>query len=334
LLSSLLADRPFLLADGATGTNLFAMGLAAGEAPEAWNFEHPNRVKALHRSFIDAGADIILTNTFGGNARRLMLHGLQDRARDLNRAAAAHAREVADAAGRPIVVAGSLGPTGDLLAPLGPLSEEEAANAFAEQIRGLKEGGADIVWIETMSALEEIRAAAKAAARVGLPYTVTASFDTAGNTMMGVTPAALAAFAADLDPAPLAVGANCGVGAADLVASIGAMTQARAGTIVIAKANCGIPQWHGSHIHYSGTPELMAEYACLAIDAGARIVGGCCGTSPGHLAAMRAALSTHVKGERPELDRVIAALGALTSPPAWADAERTARPRRERRRRA
>ena len=334
MLSSLLADRPFLLADGATGTNLFGMGLAAGEAPEAWNFEHPDRVKALHQSFIDAGADIILTNTFGGNARRLMLHGLQDRARELSRAAATHARAVADAAGRPIVVAGSVGPTGDLLAPLGPLSEEEAADAFAEQIRGLRDGGADVVWIETMSALEEIRAAARAAASVGLPYTATASFDTAGNTMMGVTPAALAGFVADLDPAPVAVGANCGVGAADLVVSIGAMTRAQPGMIVIAKANCGIPQWHGSHIHYSGTPELMAEYACLAIDAGARIVGGCCGTSPAHLAAMRAALDTHVKRERPEFDHVVAALGPLTSPPARAGAEGTARHRREGRRRA
>ncbi len=330
MLHQLLASRPYLLADGATGTNLFAMGLTAGEPPEGWNFDHPDRVKALHQAFVDAGADIVLTNTFGANARRLMLHNLQDRTREVNRRAAELARSVADAAGRPVVVAGSVGPTGDLLAPLGPLTAEEAFHVFVEQIEGLKEGGADVVWIETMSAVEEIAAAARAAAAVGMPYTVTASFDTAGNTMMGVKPASLVGFAGELVPPPLAVGANCGVGAADLLMSVLAMTQAFPGTSVIAKANCGIPQWHGDHIHYSGTPELMAAYAHLAIDAGARIVGGCCGTSPQHLAAMRQALDAHAEGPRPDLGEVVAALGPLTSPPPKDDA---ARQRREGRRR-
>jgi 5-methyltetrahydrofolate--homocysteine methyltransferase len=313
-LSTLLASGKPLLADGATGTNLFAMGLTAGDAPETWNLEHADRVKALHQGFIDAGADIILTNTFGGNARRLMLHGLQSRALEINRLAAQHARAVADAAGRPIVVAGSVGPTGDLFEPLGELTEDLAIAVFTEQMQGLKDGGADVAWIETMSSLEEIQAAATAAGRVGIPYAFTASFDTAGRTMMGITPAALVQFAKELSPPPVALGANCGVGASDLVMSILGMSAQAAGIPLIAKANAGIPQFVGEHIHYNGTPELMARYTNLAVNSGASIVGGCCGTSFHHLAAMRAALDAHQPGQRPDEAAVIAELGALQAP--------------------
>ena len=205
-LAELLAQKPVLLADGATGTNLFEMGLMSGDPPEIWNLEHPDRIHALHQSFVDAGADIILTNSFGGNRRRLALHKLDGRVRELNAAAARNARAIADGAGRPVIVAGSVGPTGDLFAPLGPLTEEAAVEIFVEQIEGLKEGGVDVIWIETMSAAEEMRAAALAAARVGMPYTVTASFDTAGKTMMGIPPASMPAVAADLTPGPVAVG--------------------------------------------------------------------------------------------------------------------------------
>jgi methionine synthase I (cobalamin-dependent) len=314
VLQTLLGRKPYLLADGATGTNLFAMGLESGEAPELWNDRHPDRVAQLHRDFVKAGADIILTNTFGANRRRLMLHNLQDRCIELNRKAAEIARRVAAEAGRDIVIAGSVGPTGDLLAPLGPLSEDEAVHVFSEQIEGLKAGGADVVWIETMSAPEEIRAAAAAAAAAAMPYTITASFDTAGRTMMGLQPAALVDFAAALEPGPVAVGANCGVGASDLVMSILAMTEAHPAAVVVAKANCGIPQWHGDHIHYSGTPELMALYAELAVDAGARIIGGCCGTSAAHVAAMRQALDRHQQAPRPSEAAVVEALGPVVSP--------------------
>ena len=327
MLETLLGQGRPLLADGATGTNLFAMGLSSGDSPELWNVSHPDRILALHQSFVDAGADIILTNSFGGNRRRLMLHQLEDRVRELNRVAAEIAREAADRSGRPVVVAGSVGPTGDLLAPLGPISEDEAFEAFVEQIEGLKEGGADVAWIETMSAPEEIRAAARAAGAVGMSYTVTASFDTAGKTMMGVAPAALAALAAEFDPKPLAFGANCGVGASDLVMSVLAMTQAQPGAVVIAKANAGIPQWHGAHIHYSGTPELMAAYAGLAVDAGARIVGGCCGSTAAHLAAMRRALDAHASRPRPDLEQVVAALGPLVAPPSTAQGQTRSRRR-------
>ena len=183
-------------------------------------------------------------------------------------------------------------------------------------MEGLREGGADVAWIETMSAVEEIRAAVRAAARLGMPFVVTASFDTAGRTMMGVQPARLVEFATSLEPAPVAVGANCGVGASDLVASVLAMEAARPGTVIVAKANCGIPRVTASGTIYSGTPELMAEYARLAVDAGARIVGGCCGTSPGHLAAMRHAIDAHVPRPRPDLDLLVSLLGPFVSPPA------------------
>lgn len=315
MLASLLSMGKVLLADGATGTNLFAMGLTSGDAPEMWNFDHPEKVKALHQGFVEAGADIILTNSFGGNARRLMLHGMQDRAREVNRCAAQLARSVADEAGRNVIVAGSVGPTGDLFAPLGPLTEDEAVEVFFDQMAGLKEGGADVAWIETMSSIEEIRAAARAAARAGIPYTFTASFDTAGRTMMGITPEALVKFAAELQPPPVAIGANCGVGASDLVMSILGMNAAAAGIPIIAKANAGVPHFVGEHVHYSGTPELMANYARVAIDSGAVIVGGCCGTGFDHLAAMRRAVSTHKRSVLPDEAAVVRELGPLQAPP-------------------
>lgn len=314
-LQTLLATRPVLLADGATGTNLFEMGLVSGDAPELWNDIHPDRIAKLHQSFVDAGADIILTNTFGCNRRRLALHALEPRTVELNAAAARIARSVADAADRPVVVAGSVGPTGDLFEPLGPMTEDEAVRVFAEQIEGLKRGGADVVWIETMSAPVEIRAAARAAVEVGMPFTVTASFDTAGRTMMGLPPAGLADLAGELPAAPLAVGANCGVGASDLLASVGAMTEAHPELAVVAKANCGIPQVAGDQVVYTGTPELMADYARLAVDTGCRIVGGCCGTSPGHLAAMRRAVDAHIRRARPSLEAIVETVGPLQSPP-------------------
>ncbi|MEY3366154.1 MAG: betaine--homocysteine S-methyltransferase, partial [Actinomycetota bacterium] len=219
-LQDLLALGRPLLADGATGTNYFKVGLESGEPPEFWITDHPDRVIGLHQQFVDAGADIILTNTFGCNRHRLKLHNAQARVHELAAGAARLARSVADAASRPVVVAGSVGPTGELFEPLGALTHDEAVDAFAEQIEGLKEGGADVAWIETMSAPEEMRAAAEAAIRVGMPYVCTMSFDTAGRTMMGLAPNTLATQFADLSVAPLAIGANCGVGASDILVSV------------------------------------------------------------------------------------------------------------------
>ncbi|HAP77539.1 MAG TPA: methionine synthase I [Acidimicrobiaceae bacterium] len=315
-LADLLATGRPLLADGATGTNYFAAGLESGDPPEFWTVDHPDRVKALHQAFVEAGSDIILTNTFGCNPNRLKLHKAEARTYELAKGAAELAREVADACDRPVVVAGSVGPTGELFEPLGALTHEAAVASFREEIRGLKDGGADVAWIETMSAQEEFRAAAEAAIAEGMPYTITCSFDTAGRTMMGLMPGQLATMVADLPVAPLAIGANCGVGASDTLVSVLAMadpTAAGAAPAVVSKANCGVPQFVGTEIVYSGTPELMGTYAGLAIDAGARIIGGCCGTTPGHVASMRHAIDAHLAGERPSIDTIVAAIGPLTN---------------------
>ncbi|MCB2137495.1 MAG: betaine--homocysteine S-methyltransferase, partial [Rhodobacteraceae bacterium] len=282
-LSSLMAERDWLLADGATGTNLFNMGLTAGEAPELWNTDKPENIRTLYQGAIDAGSDIFLTNTFGGNASRLKLHSAQGRVRELNRIGAEIGRDLADKAGRKVIVAGSMGPTGEIMAPMGALTHELAVEMFHEQAEGLKAGGADVLWVETISAAEEFRAAAEACAKAGMPWCGTMSFDTAGRTMMGLTSAAMVAMVDKLVPGPLAFGANCGVGASDLMRTILGFAAAGPEKPIIAKGNAGIPKYHDGHIHYDGTPALMAEYAVLARDAGAKIIGGCCGTMPEHL---------------------------------------------------
>ena len=326
-LSDLLNAKGVLLADGATGTSLFAMGLEAGEAPELWNEAKPENITKLHQDFVDAGADIILTNSFGGTRHRLKLHRAQDRVHDLNKRAAEIARAVADKAPRKVITAGSVGPTGELLIPLGAMSYEDAVDAFIEQIEGLKAGGAEVAWIETMSSPEEIRAAAEAAVKVGLPYVYTGSFDTAGKTMMGLHPKDIHAIAGDIGNGPVATGANCGVGASDILSSLLDMTEANPAAAIIVKGNCGIPEFRGSEIFYSGTPPLMADYARLARDAGARIIGGCCGTSCEHLAAMRVALDTYVPGERPTVEAIVERIGPLRNKTAN---EAPAAPARER----
>ncbi|WP_377289504.1 betaine--homocysteine S-methyltransferase [Rhizobium sp. SG2393] len=330
-LSDLLQKKGVLLADGATGTSLFAMGLEAGEAPELWNEAKPENITKLHQDFVDAGADIILTNSFGGTRHRLKLHHAQDRVHALNKRAAEIARAVADKAPRKVITAGSVGPTGELLIPLGALSYEDAVEAFAEQMEGLKAGGAEVLWIETMSSADEIRAAAEAAVRVGLPYVYTGSFDTAGKTMMGLHPRDIHAVAKDIGDGPVAVGANCGVGASDILSSLLDMTEADPNATVVVKGNCGIPEFRGSEIFYSGTPPLMADYARLARDAGAKIIGGCCGTSCNHLAAMREALDSHTPGPRPTLDTIVERIGPLRNK--TANEGPTAAPRERRGRR-
>ena len=311
-LSRLLATRQWVLADGATGTNLFAMGLMSGEAPELWNVDHPERVSALHREFTDAGADILLTNSFGGTRYRLKLHRADGRVRELNVAAARIARAAADASGRDVVVAGSIGPTGEILEPLGPLPVTAARDAFAEQAAALAEGGVDVLWIETMSSKEEVEAAIDGARSTGLPVVSTLSFDTNGRTMMSLTPSELAGI--HRTHSLLACGSNCGVGPSELVASIlNLSTASDPAAILVAKSNCGVPQYVDGAIRYDGTPELMGIYACLAFDAGARIIGGCCGTTPAHLKVMRAALEQHTRGPRPDAEAIEARLGTISN---------------------
>jgi 5-methyltetrahydrofolate--homocysteine methyltransferase len=332
-LSRMLATRDWLLADGATGTNLFNMGLTAGEAPELWNTDRPDNIRSLYQSAVEAGSDIFLTNTFGGNASRMKLHDAQGRVRELNRVGAELGREIADAAGRAVIVAGSMGPTGEIMAPMGSLTHEIAVEMFHEQAEGLKEGGADVLWVETISAPEEYAAAAEACGRAGMPWCGTMSFDTAGRTMMGMTSAAMAAMVEKLPNPPLAFGANCGVGAADLMRTVLGFVAAGPERPIIAKGNAGIPKYHDGHIHYDGTPDLMAEYAVLARDAGATIIGGCCGTMPEHLAAMRKALETRPRGARPTLDEIAARLGGFSSASdGTGDDETPGRERRGRRR--
>jgi 5-methyltetrahydrofolate--homocysteine methyltransferase len=311
-LASLLAQRPWLLADGAIGSNLFERGLTSGDAPELWNSEHPERIAQLHRAFIESGADIILTNSFGGTRYRLKLHKAEARVAELNERAAHIARTEADRAGRMVLVGGSIGPTGEILEPLGPLGLNSAREAFAEQAAALARGGADIIWIETMSSVEETEAAVAGARTTALPIVATLSFDTNGRTMMGITPSELATLHRRHQLA--ACGSNCGTGPAELVACIVNLATAVDPTaILVAKANCGIPQFVDGAIRFNGTPELMAEYARLSLDAGARIIGGCCGTTPAHLRFMRETLETHAKGPKPDQATIESRLGAISS---------------------
>jgi len=313
----LLEEKPVLLIDGATGTNLFALGLQSGDSPEFWNIDHPDRVAAHYRSFIDAGSDIVLTNTFGGTSFRLKLHQGEDRVVEFNRAAAQILVEQVADSGRDVVVAGSMGPTGEILQPAGSVSIEEAEAAFSEQAIALQEGGADLLWIETLSSLEEAQAAVNAATKTGLPVVLTLSIDTNGRTMMGVTSSDLVSFQNNLTTPLTAFGTNCGLGAAEVVAAIINMSQAadtaNSTPVLVAKGNCGIPEWLDGEICYSGTPELMARYAELVVDAGAKIVGGCCGTTPEHVAAMRSAIDAHTKQRKPSIELIEAELGPITA---------------------
>jgi 5-methyltetrahydrofolate--homocysteine methyltransferase len=334
-LSELLQTRDWLMADGATGTNLFNMGLMSGDAPEMWNVEAPEKITALYKGAADAGSDIFLTNSFGGNASRLKLHGAEKRVGELNKVAAALGRDVANASGRKIVVAGSVGPTGEIMSPMGTLTHVRAVEMFHEQAEGLKSGGADVLWVETISAIEELTAAAEAFALADMPWCGTMSFDTAGRTMMGITSAEMVKRVRKIAHQPLGFGANCGVGASDLLRTVLGFASADAQLPLIAKGNAGIPKYHDGHIHYDGTPALMADYAVLARDCGATIIGGCCGTTPEHLKAMRAALETRPKGPPPSLETITDALGAFSSASDGTDgAGPAASPRRGRRRKS
>ena len=331
-LTDLVGARGIALADGATGTNLFNLGLAAGDAPELWNVDHPDRVAQLYAGAVEAGSDLFLTNTFGGNAARLKLHEAQHRVAELNRAGAEIGRAVADRADRPVVVAGSMGPTGEIMAPMGDLTVRAAVEIFHEQAEGLKAGGADLLWVETISAADEYRAAAEAARLAGMPWCGTMSFDTAGRTMMGLAPGDLVALADGLPYPPLAFGANCGVGASDLLRTVLGFAAQAPERPIIAKGNAGIPKFVDGHIHYDGTPELMARYAVLARDCGAAIIGGCCGTTAEHLRRMRAALDSEPVGARPSLEQIAEALGPFSSPGDGSGEDAATAPRRARRR--
>lgn len=274
-----------LVADGATGTMLQSMGLPAGSAPEVWILEQPDQIRALHRSYVEAGADLILTANFGGSRYRLKAHDLSDRVEEINVRAAELAREVA---GDEVFVAGDMGPTGLLLAPLGEATPEGLADAFAQQTKGLVEGGVDLLLIETMSDIGEAQAAIEGARRItDLPIFCTFSFDTHGRTMMGTRPEAVAK---KIGPLVEGVGANCGRDPAEYVGFVEAMSQVAPGVVLWAKPNAGLPRMEDDRVVYDASPEYMGQIALQLREAGAQIIGGCCGTTPEHIAAIAKAL--------------------------------------------
>jgi len=285
IFTQLLAEKPVLVADGAMGTALFEGGLEPGGSPELLNVDNPALVESVHRSYVDAGADIVLTNTFGGNRLRMELHKLEDKVVELNVAAAHVARGATEGAARPVAVAGSIGPTGSLLVPYGLLTEDDAEAAFREQVVGLVEGGVDVLWIETMSSLEELQAAYRAAADTDLPIIATMSFDSHGHTMMGVHPRTLGSWIADA-PRLTGAGANCGIGPEDIIAAVAGIKETAPDALVVAKGNCGVPLYSGMTLEYPTTAADMAAYVDEALEAGARIVGACCGSTPDHIDAI------------------------------------------------
>lgn len=278
-----LESHKVLIADGATGTTLQKAGLPAGTAPERWNLENPDAVRALHRGYIEAGSDMVLTNTFGGTSIRLKREGLQDRAVEINRAAAALAREVA---GESVLVVGDIGPTGEMMAPLGTLTHEEAVASFAQQAGALAEGGVDVILVETMSDLAEVQAAVEGVRQVtDLPLMVTMSFDTKGRTMMGVKPDRAARTLAELGVDVM--GANCGRTLTETLEAVLKMREAVPDAVLMAKPNAGLPHAEGGDLVYDVTPEVMAEYGHRFVDeAGVVIFGGCCGSTAKHIRAV------------------------------------------------
>jgi 5-methyltetrahydrofolate--homocysteine methyltransferase len=287
----MLGDHGPILADGAMGTMLFANGLQFGDPPEVWNLAHPDIVRRIQRGYLEAGSRILLTNTFGANRLRLGLHGLSERVDELNRTAAILARAEVNAAGGTALVAGDIGPSGEIVQPLGTLDYEIAVDVFREQAASLAAGGVDLIWIETMSDLNEMKAAIEGVRRVapGIALVTTMTFDTRGHTMMGVSPEqaveAMVAWGAD------AVGGNCGNGPDELVPVIERMRAVDPDAVLVAKSNAGMPELIDMRAVYRADPPSMAAYGVQLHEAGARIVGACCGSSPDHLRAMHAALA-------------------------------------------
>jgi methionine synthase I (cobalamin-dependent) len=281
-----LASGEVLIADGATGTMLQAAGLPRGMPGEAWILERPEEIKELHRAYLEAGSQIILTSTFGGTRARLKAAGLDVQVADINRRAGELAREVA---GDDVYVAGDIGPTGEMMAPIGPLTYQAAVELFAEQAQALAAGGVDFIYIETMSDLNEAKAAVEGARReCDLPVFCTFSFDTHGRTGMGVSPAQAAQAMAALGVP--ATGANCGHAPEEVLDILPQMRKAAPEAYLIAKPNAGVPRMVKRQVVYDATPERMAELAGRYAELGARIVGACCGSSPDHISAIATAL--------------------------------------------
>jgi methionine synthase I (cobalamin-dependent) len=281
-----LERRGVLLADGATGTNYQDLGIEPGVAPEEWVFDAPEQVRELHRRFAQAGSDLVLTCSFGGSSIRLQDGPLVGRASELNARAAELARE---AVGDEVLVAGSIGPTGQLVEPFGLLDRELALAAFGEQARALADGGADLLLLETFFAIEEALWAAEAIGAVTeLPLVLSFSFDQGTRTMMGLSAADVVAATQTLGLA--ALGANCGRSLADTAQLTAEFLDADLTVPLWIKPNAGVPQIVGDGVVYPEDPESFAAQVAAFAERGARIVGGCCGSTPEHLAALHRAL--------------------------------------------
>ena len=273
-----LLKRDYVILDGAMGTNLFMKGLTSGECPESWNIDNPKKIFEIHESFVNAGSDIIVTNTFGGNQFRLKLHQLESKVKELNYSGAQIARK---SAGKKVFIAGSIGPSGEILEPLGNLKYELAVKAFGEQSLALAEGGVNMLWLETFSDIKELQAALEGSMQTGLPIVATMSFDTVGKTMMGVSPNEFVSFM-EKQHNVFAYGANCGLGFDELLQTVGEMQNA-GGKNIVAKSNLGIPVFHNGLIKYNTTEKSLLDYAVKARNMGALFIGGCCGTEAKHI---------------------------------------------------
>jgi 5-methyltetrahydrofolate--homocysteine methyltransferase len=283
-------EKTVLASDGAMGTMLQEAGLVDGGAPELWNVEKPEEIEKILEAYASAGASFITTNTFGGTRGRLAMHGLEARVHELNKAGAEIARKVADRHPGTFVM-GDIGPSGDLMEPMGTLTLESGQELFAEQIRGLVAGGVDAILIETMSDLGEVEAVVNAVNEVapGLPIIATMSFDTNLRTMMGVKPAMAVTQLAALGVR--IIGANCGRGVDEMLQIAKELVGARPeGVFIITQSNAGLPKLQGDVFIYDGTPEEMARYAHEVKELGVNIVGSCCGSSPAHTAAIVASI--------------------------------------------
>jgi len=280
-----------LVGDGAMGTALQDAGLTDGGAPELWNVEHPDLVGAILKRYADAGAQYLTTNTFGGTRPRLAMHDLADRVYELNKAAAEVARDVINSSDA-LFVFGDVGPSGELMEPMGLLTPESAQEIFAEQIQGLVDGGVDAILIETMSDLDEVRAVVAAARHVApeLPIVATMSFDTNLRTMMGVKPATAITEIAAMGVR--VIGANCGRGTDEMRVIAQDFVDAKPdGVHIVLTSNAGLPQLVGDEFIYTGSPDDMAEFVSDMHAIGINAFGACCGSNAGHIAAIARVLS-------------------------------------------
>jgi len=281
-----LASGRVLVADGATGTMLQEAGIPAGMPGESWVLERPDEISRLHRAYLDAGSEIILTSTFGATRARLRAAGLDGHTSDINVRAAEIARETA---GDKVYVAGDIGPTGEMMKPLGNLTFESAVEMFAEQAQALSSGPIDCIYIETMSDLNEAKAAVTGSLQAtDLPIFCTFSFDTHGRTGMGVSPGQAGAMMVELGVS--AAGANCGHAPEEVIEILKEFRQVAPDVFLIAKPNAGVPRLVKRKAVYDASPERMADLAKRYVDQGVSIVGACCGSSPAHIAAIAQAV--------------------------------------------